>query len=334
MTFISREVHLVRRPTGTPSLEDFAFERRTLSAPADGQLLVKNQWISVDPYMRGRMIDKESYIPPFQLGEAMDGAAIGVVEQSGHPDFAPGDIVAHFSGWRDAALVDGAGANKVDVGQIPAQAYLGVLGFPGLAAYAGLLRIGQPKAGETVFVSAASGAVGSAVAQIAKLKGCRVIASAGSDEKTAWLLKEAGVDAVINYKTTEDLTAALADAAPNGIDIYFDNVGGAHLDAAIAVANTGARFVLCGMIGQYNAEQAPAGPSNIYEVIVKRLNLTGLLVSDHVDLFPDFMRDMAQWIGEGKIKWQETIVDGLDNAPRAFLGLFNGSNLGKMVVKI
>jgi len=334
MSIPTNEIRLKSRPSGLPSEDDFELVETMLDDPADGQLLVRNLWMSVDPYMRGRMIDAPSYIPPFQIGEALTGAAVGVVEQSGDANFKPGDVVSHFAGWRDYALIDAATAAKVDVRKVSPQTYLGVLGFPGLAAYAGLLRIGQPKAGETVFVSAASGAVGAVVAQIAKIKGARVIGSVGSDEKAKWLKDELGVDAVINYKTAGDMTKALAEAAPNGIDVYFDNVGGDHLEAAIAAANPFARFALCGMIAQYNAETLPPGPRNIYTVLTKSLTLQGFIVTNHLDLMLDFTRDVTQWIAEGRMKWRETVLDGLENAPKAFIGIFAGENFGKMLVKI
>jgi len=331
MPKIAREIHLVKRPLCLPGPDSFQLAERRLAELAPGQLLVRNQWISVDPYMRGRMTEKKSFIPPFALNEVMEGAAVGIVEESRDPAFMPGDTVSHFAGWRDLALIDAAGAPVVDPA-FPLQAYLGPLGFPGLAAYAGFLRLGEPKPGETAFVSAAAGAVGSLVAQIARIKGNRVIASAGSPDKIDWLLKEAGVDAVINYKTEKDITAALAKAAPNGIDIYFDNVGGDHLEAAIANANDFARFALCGMIAQYNGE--PVGPRNIYAVIEKSLKLQGFIASNHLDLWPDFQRDMKQWIARGRIKWKETVVEGLENSPKAFLDIFAGANAGKMLVKL
>lgn len=331
MPKIAREIHLVKRPLGLPGPDSFQLAERRLADPAPGQLLVRNQWISVDPYMRGRMTEKKSFIPPFALNEVMEGAAVGSVEESRDPAFKPGDTVSHFAGWRDLALIDASSAALIDPA-FPLQAYLGPLGFPGLAAYAGFLRLGEPKPGETVFVSAAAGAVGSLVAQIARIKGNRVIASAGSPDKIDWLLKEAGVDAVINYKTEKDITAALAKAAPNGIDIYFDNVGGDHLEAAITNANDFARFALCGMIAQYNGE--PVGPRNIYAVIEKSLKLQGFIASNHLDLWPDFQRDMKQWITDGRIKWKETVVEGLENSPKAFLDIFAGANAGKMLVKL
>ena len=331
MPKIAREIHLVKRPIGLPGPDSFKLVEKPLAEPKSGQLLVRNQWISVDPYMRGRMSEKKSFIPPFALNEVMEGAAVGIVEESRDPAFKPGDTVSHFAGWRDLALIDAAGAALVDPA-FPLQAYLGPLGFPGLAAYAGFLRLGEPKPGETVFVSAAAGAVGSLVVQIARIKGNRVIASAGAPDKIDWLLKEAGADQVINYKTETDIGAALAKAAPNGIDIYFDNVGGDHLEAAIANANDFARFALCGMIAQYNGE--PVGPRNIYAVIEKSLKLQGFIASNHLDLWPDFQRDMKQWIAQGRIKWKETVVAGLENSPKAFLDIFAGANAGKMLVKL
>lgn len=331
MPVISRQFHLINRPEGIPQSDNFQLVERELDAPGRRQLLVRNQWLSVDPYMRGRMIDRKSYIPAFELNQPMDGAAIGVVIESGDDAFSPGDTVSHFAGWRDHALIDAASANRIEP-VVPVQAYLGPLGLPGLAAYAGLLRIGNPQPGETAFVSAAAGAVGSLVAQIARIKGCRVIGSAGSEDKLRWLLDEAGVHAAINYKTTSDLTAALIEAAPGGIDIYFDNVGGTHLEAALAAANDFARFPLCGMIEQYNS--TPTGPRNISAVIEKSIRVEGFISTNHLDLWNDFQRDVTQWISEGEVKWQETIVQGFENTPAAFLGLFEGKNTGKMLVKL
>lgn len=331
MSIVSRQFHLVDRPAGLPRAENFRLVERALDAPGKGQLLVRNEWLSVDPYMRGRMTDRKSYVPAFELNQPLDGAAIGVVVESGDDKFLPGDTVSHFAGWRDHALIDADSATRT--GSIaPPQAWLGPLGFPGLAAYAGLMRIGNPQPGETVFVSAAAGAVGSLVAQIAKIKGCRVIGSAGSEEKLSWLREEAGVDATINYKSASDLTATLREAAPDGVDIYFDNVGGTHLEAALAVANDFARFPLCGMIEQYNGAQV--GPRNIYSVIEKSIRLEGFISTNNLDIWQDFQRDVGQWISEGKVKWQDTVVNGLENMPAAFLDLFAGKNTGKMLVEL
>ncbi len=331
MPYVSRQFHLAHRPTGTPGRDSFRLAERQLDSPGPKQIVVQNLWLSVDPYMRGRMVDQQSYIEPFGLDEPLDGAAIGIVVESHDEAYAPGDVVSHFAGWRDLAVIDAATATLIQ-SQIPIQAFLGPLGTPGLAAYAGLLRLGEAKAGETVFVSAAAGTVGAMVAQIAKIKGCRVIGSTGSKEKERWLLEEAGIDAVINYRDTADMTGALMDAAPEGIDVYFDNVGGDHLEAAINAANNFARFPLCGMISQYNGE--PVGPRNIFSVITKRIRMEGFIVTDHLDLWDDFQRDVSQWIIAGKIKWTETVVDGLENTPQAFIDLFHGKNTGKMVVRL
>ncbi|GAB1834285.1 NADP-dependent oxidoreductase [Achromobacter xylosoxidans] len=334
MTTRTREIHLKSRPTGVPTREAFALVETTLAPVAAGQILVRNTWMSVDPYMRGRMVDRKSYIAPFALDAALDGAAVGIVEQSADPAFAIGDHVVHFAGWREHVVLDGGSATRIATDGIAPQTYLGALGFPGLTAYVGLVRIAQARAGETIFVSAASGAVGSTVAQIAKLLGLRVVASVGSRDKAAWLLNEVGVDAVINYREETDLAGALAQAAPEGIDIYFDNVGGEHLEAALAVANDHARFVLCGMIAGYNAESGARGPGNIFLAIEKRIHLQGLIASDHVALFPEFTAVMSDWIRQGKVKLRETVHDGLESAPDAFIGLFKGANTGKMLVRL
>ena len=331
MSIVAREIHLKSRPDGLPTATNFIAAERPLPEPRDGQLIVRNSFISVDPYMRGRMIDEPSYIPPFDLDAPLDGASIGTVVASGDPRFPAGSTVTHFSGWRDYALIDAATANLVDTSNIPAETYLDPLGFPGLAAYAGLMRFGKPQAGETVFVSAASGAVGSVAVQIAKLKGARVVASVGSEEKAAWL-RELGADAVINYRDTGDLVASLRAAAPEGIDVYFDNVGGSHLEAAIEVANDFARVVLCGMIEQYNSEAR--GPRNLYTAVKKSMVLSGFITPNQLHLWPDFARDVTAWIEAGQMQSRETIVDGLDNAVPAFLGLFTGQNVGKMLVRL
>lgn len=331
MTTMSHQFHLASRPAGMPDRSNFKLKEAPLDPPKYGEITVRNTWLSVDPYMRGRMNDKPSYIPPFELNQPMDGAAIGVVEESSDDRFAIGDTVSHFAGWRDRAVIDADSASSIDPA-IPPKAYLGPLGVPGLAAYAGLMRIGAPKNGETVFVSAAAGTVGSLVAQIAKLKGCRVVGSAGSETKVQWLHDTLGLDAVINYKTTNDMTATLKEAAPEGIDIYFDNVGGDHLEAAIAAANNFARFPICGMISQYN--KSPEGPRNIFGLVEKRILMQGLIVMDEFDMMPDLQHQMTQWINEGKVTWQETVHEGLESTPDAFIELFSGGNTGKMLVQL
>jgi NADPH-dependent curcumin reductase CurA len=331
----SREIRLKRRPAGMPEPEDFELAEITVPEPAPGQILVHNIFMSVDPYMRGRMVDRASYVPPFQVGEPLSGGAVGtVVAVNASPHFQEGDYVLNFSGWREWFLTSGGELQKIDPSLAPIQAYLGAFGMPGLTAYGGLLRVGQLKDGERVFVSAACGAVGAVVCQIAKNKGCFVVGSAGSDEKCAWLEREAGIDKAINYRTAGDLSAALKKAMPEGIDVYFENVGGEHLNAALANMRLNGRIAVCGMIAQYNDSAPPPGPANIVMVIPQRLTIKGFIVTDHIDLMPDFMRDMAMWTKAGKMKWNETIVDGIENAPEAFVGLFKGENLGKMLVRV
>jgi hypothetical protein len=329
----SREIRLAARPVGMPKASDFALADAEAGEPAAGQVQVRNSFMSVDPYMRGRMIDRPSYVPPFQIGEALQGGAIGTVVASGDPAFQPGDVVSHMLGWREAVTASAKLFQKIDTHGLPHSAFLGTLGMPGLTAYAGLLELGEPKPGETVFVSGAAGAVGAVVCQIAKIKGCTVVASAGSDEKAAWL-KSVGVDEVVNYRTCGNLLEAVRAAAPKGIDVYFDNVGGEHLEVALEVARPGARFVECGMISMYNDTAPPPGPRNLAYIIGKGLTIRGFIVSSYAHLQPQFVREMAQWIGEGRMKWEETVMEGIERAPEAFLGLFTGANTGKMVVKL
>lgn len=331
---MSREIHLKQRPLDLPRETDFDLAAVPIPQPGAGEMLVRNIYMSVDPYMRGRMRDRASYVPPFRLGHPLDGGCIGQVVQSNGGPFQVGDYVLGRRGWREYFVSGGSDLTKIDPSIAPIQAYLGTLGMPGLTAYVGLLDIGQPQAGNTVFVSAASGAVGSVVCQIAKLQGCRVVGSAGSDDKVRWLLDAIGVDAAFNYKTADGLSAQLARNCPNGIDIYFDNVGGAHLDAALEQMSSFGRLVLCGMIAQYNAAEPPPGPRNLFMAVSKRLLLKGFIVSDHMDRQAAFLADMGRWIAEGRITWQETIVEGIERAPEAFLGLFSGENMGKMLVKI
>ena len=331
---ISREIRLKSRPVGIPTESDFELAERPVPDPGENQLRVKNLYMSVDPYMRGRMMDLKSYIPPFQIGQPLEGGSVGEVLASNNSQFKPGDIVVSFLGWREYFVSDGVGLTKIDPGNAPVQAYLGTLGMPGLTAYCGLLEVGKPTKGETVFVSAAAGAVGSIVTQIAKIKGCRVIGSAGSDEKVAWLKEEAGADEAFNYKTAGDLVETISQLNPAGIDVYYENVGGRHLEAALEHMNTYGRIVMCGMIDQYNATEPPSGPYNLGYVISKQLRMQGFIVVDYLDRMPQFYADMNQWIAEGKIKWKETVMDGIENASAAFIGLFAGKNFGKMVVRL
>ena len=294
--------------------------------------------MSVDPYMRGRMYDRESYVPPFQIGETLQGGAIGHVTASNHPDYKVGDVVQSMLGWRTAwvGAPDAAMARKMPSSGLPESAYLGVAGMPGLTAYAGLLRIGELKEGDIVFVSGAAGAVGSTVVQIAKIKGCTVIGSAGGKEKCD-LVKSLGADECIDYKAAggfKGLVEALKKASPKGIDVYFDNVGGDHLSAAIEVARPLARMALCRAIAQYNDTGTPTGPHNMIMAVGKQLKLQGFIVSFHQDMQADFLKDMSDWISSGKMKYEETVMNGIDKAPEAFIGLFTGANTGKMVVKL
>jgi NADPH-dependent curcumin reductase CurA len=315
-----------------PSAENFELATVTVPDPAPGEVQVKNIWMTVDPYMRGRMVDRASYVPPFQLGEPLQGGAIGEIAASNDPRLKRGDLVSTMFGWRESFNAPAANVQKLETFGLPPQAFLGVAGMPGLTAWVGLLKIAALKPGDVVFVSAAAGAVGSVVCQIAKIKGHTVIGSAGGAAKGAFL-KQIGVDQVIDYKAT-NLTEALLQAAPNGLDVYFDNVGGEHLEAALTVANRFARFALCGMISQYNAATMPAGPPNLILAVGKSLRLEGFIVSNHFNLLPEFQKDMSGWMREGKLTWKETVENGIENAPAAFLKLFKGENLGKMLVKL
>ncbi|MGW7101559.1 NADP-dependent oxidoreductase [Streptomyces sp. NPDC054838] len=330
---VSREWHLVRRPQGWPVAEDFALREVPVNAePAPGRILVRNLHMSVDPYMRGRMNDVKSYVPPFQLDRPMDGGAVGEVVASAAEGIAVGDHVLHGLGWREYAELDAAHATKVDASLAPLSAYLGVLGMPGLTAYAGLFEVASFKEGDAVFVSGAAGAVGSLVGQFARIKGAsRVIGSAGSDEKVTLLTEKYGFDAAFNYKNAP-VAEQLKDAAPEGIDVYFDNVGGDHLEAAISALKVHGRATLCGAIAQYNDTEPAPGPRNLVQVIGKRLRLQGILVSDHAGIQERFVQDVAGWLRSGELRYDETVQEGVENAAEAFLGMLRGENTGKMIV--
>jgi len=330
----SREIRLKNRPQGLPRESDFELAQTTIGEISEGEILVQNIYMSVDPYMRGRMDDRKSYVPPFQIDRPLEGGSVGQVIASKNGPFQEGDFILGMQGWREYFVSDGKDLVKVDPSLAPLQSYLGTLGMPGLTAYTGLLHIGKLKAGDTVFVSAASGAVGSVVCQIAKLKGCQVVGSAGSDEKVSWLIEKAGIDAAFNYKAVDDVIAAVGQHCPRGIDLYFENVGGAHLEAALEHMRPFGRIVLCGLISMYNATQPVAGPPNLAYIIGKRLTIQGFIVTDHFDKMPQFFADLAKWIAQGHIKWKETIVEGIENAPQALIGLFKGQNFGKMIVKV
>jgi NADPH-dependent curcumin reductase CurA len=328
---VNREIRLAARPNGFPKDSDFELAETPIPEPGEGEILVRNVYMSVDPYMRSRMNDTKSYVPSFQIGEPMTGGAVGQVIESRHDALSPGDWVNTMMGWREYYVADGAAVMKIDPELAPVSKALGVLGLTGWTAYVGLLDLGQPKEGETVFVSAACGAVGSIVGQLAKLKGCRAIGSAGSAEKLA-RAAELGYDAAFNYKE-ESPADALDRLCPEGIDVYFENVGGDHLEAALPRMNTFGRIALCGMISHYNDTEMRPGPSWA-PLLTNRLSVRGFIISDHFDRLPDFLSDMGQWVREGKIKDEETVVEGIENAPRAFMGLLKGENRGKMLVKV
>ncbi len=341
----SYEIRLKERPSGLPTTADFELVKTQIPEPNDGQFLVKNLWMSVDPYMRGRMRDHKSYIPPFEIGKSLEGGCIGKVIESKNDQFVVGDYVLGVNGWREYWTSDGnpiGSVIKIDQSVTPIQNHLGIFGMTGLTAYVGLLKVGHLNKGETVFVSAAAGAVGAVVCQIAKANSCYVIGSTGSKEKVNWLINDAGVDYAFNYRglKNHDISLELEKACSQlpavdkGIDLYFDNVGGTHLEAAIDHMKTFGRVVLCGMISQYNVVSATPGPSNIFLAVTRRLRLQGFIVRDHYDMIDEFHASMKKWMNEGKIKWEETVFDGLENAPKAFIALFNGENIGKTLVRI
>ena len=328
---MARAWHLTSRPNGLPTHDNFEMKEFDLPEVGDGMVRVRNQWLSVDPYMRGRMNDVKSYVPPFQLGEPMEGGAIGEVIASRADGFAPGDLVLHMGGWRDETVVSAKGILKLpDLGAQP-EDFLGILGVTGATAYFGLLDAAKAKSGDIDFVSAGAGAVGSAVVQIAKAKGMTVIASAGGPEKCEFV-RSLGADQVIDYKAGPVLKT-LAEAAPDGIDVYFDNVGGQHLDAAFALARQNARFAICGMIDSYNSPTPPTFRFAM-RIIAARIQLRGFIVFDYQPRMNEFYQEMAPWLADGTVKSRETVVDGLDTMPDAFLGLFAGANTGKMLVRL
>ncbi len=329
---VNRQVLLRRRPSGAPTPADFEIVESPIPEAREGEILCRTIYLSLDPYMRGRMNEGRSYAASVELGQVMVGGTVSQVIESKSPAFATGDFVVCYDGWQAYAVSKGAGVRKLDPAQAPISTALGVLGMPGMTAYVGLLDIGQPKPGETVVVSAASGAVGSVVGQIARIKGCRAVGVAGSSEKCDYVVKELGFDACVNYKTQE-LLPALKEACPKGIDVYFDNVGGAVLAAVLRLLNQNARIPLCGMISQYNATELPPGP-NLLPILVNRALIKGFIVSDHMDRAGAFLADCARWVREGKLKYREDVVEGLDAAPGALIGLLAGKNFGKLLVRV
>jgi NADPH-dependent curcumin reductase CurA len=334
MSETSREIRLASRPVGEPTAANFSVADVPVGEPGPGQVLVRNTWLSVDPYMRGRMNDVKSYIPPFQIGAPLQGSAVGEVVASNADQVPVGAAVLHFLGWREYAILDAAAVQVVDTTIAPAQAYLGALGMVGQTAYAGLKRVAPVEQGDVVFISGAAGAVGIVAGRIAKhLGAAKVIGSAGGPVKAKRLVEEFGYDAAIDYKAG-DLEGQLMRAAPDGIDVYFDNVGGDHLRAAINAMNRDGRIALCGAISTYNAATPPPGPDNLSQAIGKRLTLRGFIVGDHQDLAAEYAQLAAGWLRDGSLRYEETIVDGIDNIVEAFLGMLKGVNTGKMLVRL
>ncbi len=333
MATVNHQFRLAARPVGLPKRDDWTYTDEPAPEPGDGELLIKVLYISLDPAMRGWMNEGKSYIPPVGIGEVMRAGAVGRVAASRHPGFAVGAYVVGGFGVQEYALSNGKGLTTVDPAVAPLPVYLGALGMPGMTAYFGLLDVGRPRAGQTVVVSGAAGAVGSVVGQIAKIKGCRVVGIAGGAEKCRYLVEELGFDAAIDYKA-EDVKRALREQCPRGIDVYFDNVGGDILDAALAQLARGARVVICGAISQYNNTTPVKGPANYMSLLVNRASMTGMLVSDYADRYGEAAREMACWMAEGKLKAREDIVAGLDTFPDALLKLFSGENNGKLVLKV
>jgi hypothetical protein len=334
----NQQILLASRPTGLPTPENFQIVQTPVPEPADGQLLLEILYLSLDPYMRGRMDDAKSYAKPVDIGGVMEGGTVARVVRSRHPGYKEGDIVLSHSGWQRYALSDGENLRKLDPTLAPISTALGVLGMPGFTAWAGLLQIGQPKPGETVVVAAASGAVGSAVGQIARLQGARAVGIAGGFEKCAFVRDELGLDAVVDHRAP-DFAQQLADACPDGIDVYFENVGGKVWDAVFPLLNDFARIPVCGLISQYNAlPQAEPGPDKLAllmrDVLKKSLTVRGFIQREFAALRPDFLRQAGRWIEDGHLRYREDIVDGLERAPAAFIDLLQGRNFGKLVIKV
>lgn len=331
---MSKTILFKNRPAGKPSTSDFELITEDDPKPAEGEVLLKSLYISVDPYLRGRMRDQKSYIEPFKLNEPLESNVVAEVVESNNSNFQKGEFVSGMLKWKELQTSTGSGLNKVHKELAPLSAFLGVLGLTGLTAHLGLEKIGHPKEGETLVVSGAAGAVGSIVGQIGKIKGCRVIGIAGTDEKVEHIKQEFGFDVGINYNTTQDMKKAIEDACPGGVDVYFDNVGGEILDAVLQNVNKDARIINCGAISLYNETEVPMGPRPEGILIKNTVLMQGFLVRDHVKDFGSSLQQLGSWIKEGKLKYDETVVEGFDKLPEAFIGLFEGKNTGKMVVKI
>jgi NADPH:quinone reductase len=331
----NRQILLAARPAGFPKDSDFNLVESPIPKPGPGQILVRSIYVSVDPYMRGRMNDVKSYAPPVQIGGLMGGGAVGRVLESNNPTFDNGDIVTGMFGWQEYAVSDGQGVRKVDPALAPISTSLGILGMPGLTAYFGLLDICNPQPGETVVVSGAAGAVGSLVGQIAKIKGCRAIGIAGGDDKIAYITGELGFDGAFNYKAVDDYVTKLQELCPSGIDVYFDNVGGEITDAVLRLINTKARISICGQISQYNLEKLEMGPRIVLtSLLVKQAKAEGFLVFQFADKYPQALKQMADWLTTGQLKYREDVEEGIENTPRAFMAMLSGRNTGKQLVRV
>lgn len=331
---MNKQIRLASRPSGWVTEENFTVTEEALPDPGDGQLLVRNIFMSVDPYMRGRMNDTKSYVPPFQIGEVLQAGIVGQVVSSNNADFAENDYVVGMLGWENYSISDGAQLRKIETGAIPLSYHLGILGMPGMTAYVGLHTIAQAQAEDSVFVSAASGAVGSVVGQLAKIHGCRVAGCAGSDDKVALLTDELGFDAAFNYRNSKSLPGSFAEVCPDGIDVNFENVGGEIFEAALWSMRDFGRVVLCGMISNYNDEQLQPGPRGMMVIIGRRLRIQGFIVTDHPEACQEYAAKAAGWLAEGKLQYRETIAEGIENGPGAFINMLKGGNTGKQIVQL
>lgn len=335
---VNRQIVLAERPKGEPDDKTLKLVEGSVPTVGDGQMLLRTEYLSLDPYMRGRMSDAPSYAAPVEIGGVMVGGTVAEVVESNLDGFKPGDHVLSFSGWQDYAVSDGTGVNNLGQSMEHRSWALGILGMPGFTAWAGLKHIGEPKAGETIAVAAATGPVGATVGQIGKILGCRVVGIAGGPEKCAYAVEELGFDACIDHKA-DDFAEQLAKASPDGIDVYFENVGGKVLDAVIPLLNTNARVPLCGLVSQYNATELPEGPDRMNwlmgQILRKKIKVQGFIIFDNFGhLYPDFAKEMSEWVEQGKIKYREEVIDGLENAPQAFIGLLKGENFGKRVIRV
>jgi len=334
MTEVNKQIRMASRPSGWVTPQNFTLTEEPAPEPGEGQLVVRNICMSVDPYMRGRMNDTKSYVPPFQVGAVLQAGVVGQVQASRHPGFAEGDYVTGMLGWENYSLTNGDGLRKIAAGGVPLSYHLGILGMPGMTAWAGLHTIAQAKPGDTVFVSAASGAVGSVVGQLARIHGCRVAGCASSDDKIALLTGELGYDAAFNYRDSQSIARSVAEVCPDGIDVDFENVGGEIFEAVLWNMRDFGRIALCGMIANYNDEKLQPGPRGMSVIIGRRLRIQGFIVTDHFAEFPAWVKAASGWLAEGKLTYRETVTEGLENAPDAFIGMLKGDNTGKAIVRL